>query len=420
MGLRKLRKPADQDFVFDQSGLSPLLGRGCYTKELALAVRKIGFDAGRVWYKINPATANKELDLLFQGIHSDLRAGHTSVVCMHYDDQPGATEHFRLIVGYDQQTDELLYHEPAKANGGYLRMSRATFLKLWPLKYEPEKWTVVLFRLRPTEQLRGVTSEVFTDADYAQHIRILKSKLPSKDFHVVMQKPFVVVGDGSFETVQKRSLQTIKWAVDRLKKDYFSTDPGNIVDIWLFRDKASYEANTVTLFGRRPTTHFGYYSSTDRSLVMNISTGGGTLVHEIVHPFIESNFPGCPSWFNEGIASLYEQCRDNRGHIWGSTNWRLNGLKKAIAGNRVPDFKTLCSTTTEEFYHKDPGTNYSQARYLCYYLQEQGLLRKFYHDFRRNALADPTGYETLKATLGTDDMTAFKERWQAFTASLNF
>ena len=24
---------------------------------------------------------------------------------------------------------------------------------------------------------------------------------------------------------------------------------------------------------------------------MNISTGGGTLVHEIVHPFIEANFP---------------------------------------------------------------------------------------------------------------------------------
>lgn len=69
----------------------------------------------------------------------------------------------------------------------------------------------------------------------------------------------------------------------------------------------------------------------------------GTLVHEIVHPFIEANFPDCPSWFNEGLASMYEQCRDNSGHIWGSTNWRLNGLKEAIAEQRVPAFSGVHS-----------------------------------------------------------------------------
>ena len=143
-------------------------------------------------------------------------------------------------------------------------------------------------------------------------------------------------------------------------------------------------------------------------------------MHEIVHPFIESNFPDCPSWFNEGLASLYEQCRDNRGKIWGSTNWRLNGLKKAIAARRVPKFKTLCSTSTREFYDEDPGTNYSQARYLCYYLQEQGLLRRYYHEFRRNVDTDPTGYETLQKVLETEDMSQFKKRWEAYTASLTF
>ena len=29
-----------------------------------------------------------------------------------------------------------------------------------------------------------------------------------------------------------------------------------------------------------------------------------------------------------------------------------------------------------QFYNQDPGTNYSQARYLCYYLQQRGLLEK--------------------------------------------
>ena len=40
MYLQKLGRPVDQDYVFDQSGLDPMEARGCYTKELAAALRK--------------------------------------------------------------------------------------------------------------------------------------------------------------------------------------------------------------------------------------------------------------------------------------------------------------------------------------------------------------------------------------------
>ena len=43
MYLKKLGKAMDQDYVFDQAGVDPLLGRGCYTRELATALRRIGF-----------------------------------------------------------------------------------------------------------------------------------------------------------------------------------------------------------------------------------------------------------------------------------------------------------------------------------------------------------------------------------------
>ena len=91
-------------------------------------------------------------------------------------------------------------------------------------------------------------------------------------------------------------------------------------------------------------------------------------MHEIVHPFMATNFPACPAWFNEGLGSLYEQCGDNRGRIHGYTNWRLDGLQRAIRNGRVPAFRTLTATTEHEFYQEDPGTNYGQSRYLCYYL----------------------------------------------------
>lgn len=420
MALQKHGVKADQDFVFDQSGLSPLLGRGCYTKELAQATTAVGFRIGKVWYRFPVGEADRSLDQLFQVIHSDLKKGRMSIVCMHYDEQPETTEHFRLIVGYDSDRDEVLFHEPAQKDAAYQRMARAKFLKLWPLKYTNEEWTAVLLRLEETDALKGEMSSERTDADYAQHIYALKKRLPDESFQIVLEKPFVVIGNETEAKVQGHATNTVAWAVSHLKRQYFSKDPLEIVDIWLFKDKETYEANCVKLFGRKPTTPYGYYSSADKALVMNISTGGGTLVHEIVHPFIESNFPDCPSWFNEGLASLYEQCREVDGRIMGSTNWRLNGLQKAISDRSVPPFETLCRTTRIEFYNEDPGTNYSQARYLCYYLQEHGLLQEYYHQFNRNCRKDPSGYQTLMKVLETQDMAAFKERWEAWTATLEF
>jgi len=422
MWLRKLGLPLDQDYVFDQSGLDPLKARGCYTADLARALQKTGLSSGQVWHSVAANTARAGMEQQFAALHASLLRGSPSIICMHYNDQPHTTEHFRLITGYDASTDEVIYHEPAIENGAYQRMKRDMLLRLWPLKYRATTWTVVRMPLvaTPPRVAATATGRGFTSADYAQHVMKLKKKLPGDGFHIVLQKPFVVVGDESEATVKSRAVRTVKWAVDRIKRDYFTRDPHRIVTIWLFKDKQSYESNVYKLFRTRPGTPYGYYSPTHRALVMNISTGGGTLVHEIVHPFMESNFEACPSWFNEGLASLYEQSRDNNGHIAGSTNWRLRGLQTAIASRRVPSFKTLCATTTREFYEEDPGTNYSQARYLCYYLQEKGLLVKYYHTFRKNARLDPTGYNTLKQVLGEKDMAAFKTRWEKYVSALRY
>jgi hypothetical protein len=230
----------------------------------------------------------------------------------------------------------------------------------------------------------------------------------------------VVVGDEAANVVKRRSADTIKWAADRLKKDFFARDPEDILDIWLFKDKDSYEKHNKELFGDGPDTPFGYFSHTHKALVMNIATGGGTLVHEIVHPFVRANFPECPSWFNEGLGSLYEQCGDRDGHIYGYTNWRLAGLQEAIKKGTVPSFEKLTAMDDDQFYHQDRGSNYAQARYLCYYLQEKGLLTQFYKQFVANAKTDPTGYKTLVAVLGEEDMSGFKKRWERFVMGLRF
>lgn len=271
---------------------------------------------------------------------------------------------------------------------------------------------------RPTAT--PTTTPTTRPLDYRAHVAALRKKLPHRDFHIVVEPPFVVVGDESRRTVERRAAGTVKWAVDLLKKDYFPKDPDHIIDVWLFKDKNSYRKHVHQLWKEVPHTPFGWYSPRHRALIMNISTGGGTLVHEIVHPFVAANFPDCPAWFNEGLGSLYEQCRETDGKITGLTNWRLAGLQEAIREDRVPSFRTLTATTDDEFYTKDRGTNYAQARYLCYYLQEKRLLRKYYKAFHKARKTDPSGYKTLEKVLGARDMSAFQKEWQEFVLRLRF
>lgn len=269
----------------------------------------------------------------------------------------------------------------------------------------------------------------FSDADFAGHVQSLKAEIkkkvtnsdpqtPTAEFSIVIQKPFVVIGDESNEALQQHAEGTVKWAVDRLKQDFFPNDPKQILDIWLFKDATSYEKHAQLLFGETPSTPYGYYSSAHKALIMNIDTGGGTLVHEIVHPFMEANFPACPPWLNEGMGSLYEQCGDADGHIHGFTNWRLPGLQRAIRSKAVPSFKELMAMDENAFYNEDKGVNYAQARYLCYYLQEKGVLVRFYKEFHARQKEDASGYQTLQKVLAETNMDAFKTKWETYVLGL--
>jgi hypothetical protein len=257
-------------------------------------------------------------------------------------------------------------------------------------------------------------------ARLADQVRKLQRKLAGGDYTILTQAPFVVVGDESPVRVRQRATSTVAWSVTKLKADYFERDPEEVITIWLLRDAESYGRHSRLYFGGRPSTPYGYYSSTHQALVMNIATGGGTLVHEIVHPYMRANFAKCPAWFNEGLGSLYEQAGERDGHIIGYPNWRLPDLQQAIRRGKVPSFETLLKTTEHQFYQEDPGTNYAQARYLCYYLQEKGLLRRFYRDFRAGSEKDPSGVRTLRKVLGREDLGAFKKEWERFVLKLRF
>jgi hypothetical protein len=414
MWLAHLGKQGDQDFVFERSGVDPLLGRGAHTRELESALRKLGFDPGQVWTRVR-AREQADLEAQFRALHADLSSGVPSIVCMRTSAGDDATEHFRLVLGYDAGSDEVLYHEPAEADGAYRRMPRSTFLDLWPLHYARDTWTLIRMRLDGRKVTGGAAAHPHGPADYAQHVMELKKRLP-RGFSIAIARPFVVIGDIGADQVRWRARNTVEWAVSRLKKDYFQKDPDEIIDVWLFANDMSYRKWARALFGDEPDTPFGYYSPQKRALVMNIGLGGGTLVHEIVHPYVRANFPEAPAWLNEGLGSLYEQSMDEQGRIVGRVNWRLPGLQAAIRAGRLPSFAAMTSASDEDFYAGE--TSYAQARYLLYYLQEEGLLARYYRLFFDARRQDPTGLRTLQALLGEREMDGFQRRWEEWVLTL--
>jgi hypothetical protein len=242
-----------------------------------------------------------------------------------------------------------------------------------------------------------------------------------EECQTIVHSPFVIAGDLSEKDLAAWQRQTILPAAKAIANCYTKAAPSEPITILLFAEEKSYRHYAEKLFGDRKVSVYGYYKPRLRTMVMNISTGGGTLVHELTHALVDFDFPGIPDWFNEGLASLHEQCRfraDQDGiegpFIEGLVNWRLPALQKAVAEGRLRPLEELVGT--DDFRGRLEGLNYAQARYFCLYMQEKGVLRKFYHTFRDAQKADPRGLKTVKAMFpdqAWDELNLAYRRWAA-------
>jgi len=203
-----------------------------------------------------------------------------------------------------------------------------------------------------------------------------------RSFKVVVRPPFVVAGNMPPDRLQLMVRGSVVKPAQAMWAAYFTARPDKAITVLLFADDKSYRTWAERLYGDGRLPHFGYYKPTERTLVMNIATGTGTLVHELTHALIVYDFPDVPTWFNEGLASLHEQCQVARKDIIGLTNWRLRGLQETIKAGRLRPLRDL--VTKRDFYGRRQGVNYAQARYFVMYMQRRGLLKKFYVHFRKH------------------------------------
>jgi len=212
----------------------------------------------------------------------------------------------------------------------------------------------------------------------------------------IVRPPFVIAGNLTEAELERWHAQTISPAAQAMARSYFRTPPDQPITVLLFADEESYRDFARRLYQDERVSIYGYYKPAERVLVMNIGTGGGTLVHELTHALIAFDFPRVPDWFNEGLASLHEQCRirDDETGIEGLPNWRLPMLIETIQRGKLRSLKSLIDD--ENFRGGQVGLNYAHARYFCLFMQQRGVLGRFYQRLRESQRDDSRGQAAVE------------------------
>ncbi|HTN75723.1 MAG TPA: hypothetical protein VL096_10775 [Pirellulaceae bacterium] len=253
-------------------------------------------------------------------------------------------------------------------------------------------------QMRDAPPLSGVwpMNPALEDACRAREAAILSAL--GEPCQCLVAAPFVIAGDLSAEELAHWHAQTIQPAARAMALRYFETPPDEPITVLLLRSKESYEHYADKLYRDRGISIYGYYKPRERTLVMNIATGAGTLVHELTHALVAFDCERVPDWFNEGLSSLHEQCRfrdDARGPwIEGLVNWRLTRLQAEVAAGRLIPLQTF--VRDDDFRGEREAVNYAQARYVCLFMQEQGVLELFYTQLKANIKRDPYGEVALR------------------------
>lgn len=260
---------------------------------------------------------------------------------------------------------------------------------------------------------------VFGDADPTPLHAIHADLGPSVP--VVEASPFVLAAPGWAPGSLGSVTGLVRRAMAALYNGRFRTPPDRPIAVYLFPSRAPYDAFCTSHLHEPCMSVFGFYRPDLRTIFMNAGPGIGTLTHEMVHPLLEQDFDGAPTWIDEGIASLFEApVLPRDGEIHGAKNWRLPALRAALgapAGRTPVHLGDLFTMSDEDFRNGDESLHYAMARYVCQWLDERGQLWPFYGAWRDGHATDPTGEKAFTRATGLS-LTDADAAWQAWVRRL--
>lgn len=409
MALAGLGRAISAETIFELAAVDPSRGEGAGAEGLVRAAEALGAQAS-LWIAEVKGEASREL---WAAIHV-LRSRSDALLI---ELRGGSFVFVRRLVGRRLWVDD-----PLTSAGRLIRWRE--LVRRWPVSADGRRQVRAVTIRAP----RGIDAEPpshgrIAGLRCAKRARSLRQELAWRGWPVEVVAPFVLTGDLAPERLHEYAGSLVRMALDRLRRDFFARDPSEPVVAYLFADDRAYRYNAIELFGEDPETPYGYFDPQRRALVMNMATGGGTLIHEMIHPLLRANFPAAKPWLNEGLASLFEQSRDRDGHLMGMPNWRLPGLHHALRSAQAPSFAKLLASDAATFYGERRGINYALARYLLYYFQERGVLPQLWRELVAGGASEDGGLRVIEATarrLGYHDLVTFRRAWESFTLALHY
>jgi hypothetical protein len=146
------------------------------------------------------------------------------------------------------------------------------------------------------------------------------------------------------------------------------------------------------------------------------------LGHEGWHQFNKKHFKfRLPSWLDEGIATLFEVSRESQGLFTfepGSNMYRLGGLKKTLASNKMLPLAELIAINPGEVLAAEEGDAavtafYSQSYALVRFLREEGYGKRLgqYHQLMLDGLEGRWPISAENQRIAADRNIALTVRW---------
>ena len=263
------------------------------------------------------------------------------------------------------------------------------------------------------------TSERIT-ADQVK-INQFKNELGA-DYVTFISEPFVIYSNQTKQAAENYYNKYIKKTYELMFKQFMKIKPSKTLHIFLFKDSKSFKDKVKQIMGYNPDTPYGFFTSAKLALMMNISTGSGTLVHELVHSFAFFDFPDIPLWCNEGIASLFEGYSfffvndDGKKveYLRGHKNWRYPIVWEGYEKNKLPMVVEFIHLDWQDFLNGEKSKyNKAYGRYLFYFLQENGWLENFYKKYRDAYAKNPDAQPVLEAVTGktVDELDRMFKQW---------
>lgn len=222
-------------------------------------------------------------------------------------------------------------------------------------------------------------------------------------FEVVVYEHFVLASrSGHSRDTMDRMAKYLEQYIRFLERQYSVSLPKTFVTVYMVPTSDDLIKHAERLHGLRVSrVTFGYSFRDDMSVIVAIPNEFliGTIMHELFHLAVRSNFGDIPQWLDEGMAGLYEVSKFQSEEVLGIPNWR--GKVLASLMHRRPTVKQLVVSDWFAFeqvelatqlqsdqYNDSPPAEQmaamlATARYFTFYLQEKGKLKLVFQDLQK-------------------------------------